>query len=80
MLELFFNDGPMKGKSKGLKQITIELGYDLSSKIKLEELKKMLIDHPAFQEYKKLEILARKYNIKIIFVPKYHCELNPIEG
>ena len=28
----------------------------------------------------KLEELGKKYNIKIIFAPKFHCELNPIEG
>lgn len=27
-----------------------------------------------------LEKLARSYNIKIIWCPKFHCELNPIEG
>jgi hypothetical protein len=28
----------------------------------------------------KLEKLGSKYNVKIIFTPKYHCETNPIEG
>ena len=28
----------------------------------------------------KLEVLASKYNMKIIYCPKYHCELNAIEG
>lgn len=28
---------------------------------------------------KKLEILGKKYGIKTIFVPKYHCQINPIE-
>ena len=28
----------------------------------------------------KLEELANKYKVKIVFVPKYHCEYNPIEG
>ena len=28
----------------------------------------------------KLEILASKCPVKIIFCPKYHCELNTIEG
>jgi len=27
-----------------------------------------------------LERLARQYDVKIIWCPKYHCELNPIEG
>ncbi len=34
------------------------------------------------QQYQKLklEILGIKYGIKVIYCPKYHCELNPIEG
>ena len=28
----------------------------------------------------RLEKLANKYGVKLKFVPKYHCELNPIEG
>lgn len=28
----------------------------------------------------KLENLARKFNINIIYCPKFHCELNAIEG
>ena len=27
-----------------------------------------------------LERVATKYNNKIVFCPKYHCEINPIEG
>ena len=27
-----------------------------------------------------MESLAAKYGINIVFVPKFHCELNPIEG
>ena len=37
-------------------------------------------NHPAFRNVSRLEKLAEKYQIKIIFNPKYHCELNPIEG
>jgi transposase len=46
----------------------------------LKELRELLIGHPAFSPTKKLSSLAEKYGIKIIFRPKYHCELNPIEG
>jgi transposase len=28
----------------------------------------------------KLERLAQNYKIRIIWLPKFHCELNPIEG
>jgi hypothetical protein len=36
--------------------------------------------HSAFQNKTKLEILAEKYDTKIVFCPKFDCELNPIEG
>ena len=54
----------------------------LQKKIKLEDLGNLLLTHPAFTNEKntRLEQLASKYNIKIIWLPKYHCELNPIEG
>ena len=53
----------------------------LSKEYKLEALKNIMITHPAFKEETKLEQLAKKYpNIKIIFVPKFHCELSTIEG
>ena len=40
----------------------------------------LLSNHKAFQSASRLETVATKYNIKIVFCPKYHCELNPIEG
>ncbi len=46
----------------------------------LPELKDLLRKNPAFKTSSKLEILAEKYNIKIIYLPKFHCELSPIEG
>ena len=54
------------GESKSLKQIAIELGYSLPEKIRIDEIRKILIENPAFS--------------KVIFCPKYHCELNPTEG
>lgn len=68
------------GVSKGLKKIATELGYDFPSKFKLKEIKEILIEHPAFSPVKKLTHLAEKYGYKIIYCPKFHCELNPIEG
>jgi len=46
----------------------------------LKELKQILSRHPAFHSESNLEILAKKYGVKIVFLPKFHCELNPIEG
>lgn len=49
--------------------------------VKLDDLKEICKKHAAFKEPTKLEEVAAKYpNIKIIFVPKFYCELNPIEG
>ena len=79
-LELFFQDGVNIGKSKGLKQISKELGFSFDPKIKLSDLKIMLSKHKAFQSQTKLEILGFKYNVKVLYCPKFHCELNPIEG
>ena len=67
------------GFSKGLKQIAIKLGYEPKEKIKLAEIKELLKDHLAFVAESKLEVLARNYGVKIIFNPKFHYELNPIE-
>ena len=46
----------------------------------LAELRSLLSGHPAFNETTKLEKLAGKHGVKIIWCPKFHCELNPIEG
>lgn len=43
-------------------------------------MKDLLKDHVSFEPVSKLEVLAREYNISIVFCPKYHCELNPFEG
>lgn len=40
----------------------------------------MKTSHVLFLQVSKLEKLGSQYNIKIIFAPKFHCELNPIEG
>jgi transposase len=70
------------GTSKGLKVIAAELGFQFVSNKKylLKEYRKAVSSHIAFQNKTKLESLADKYDIKIIFCPKFHCELNPIEG
>jgi hypothetical protein len=51
------------GKSKGLKQIAIELGFNFPGKIKFEELRNMLKNHPAFITSSKLEQLASNYGV-----------------
>jgi hypothetical protein len=46
----------------------------------LLELRSILARHVAFNENTRLEQLAHKYGIKILWNPKFHCELNEIEG
>ena len=79
-ISCYFSDGEHKEKSKGLLISAKELKIDVNDKIKLDELHQTLSNHPAFRNVSRLEKLAAKYQIKIIFNPKDHCELNPIEG
>ncbi|CAF4450698.1 unnamed protein product, partial [Didymodactylos carnosus] len=72
--------GPNKGKSKGLVELSKEFCVQLPSKVKLNEIREILSKHRAFQNITKLEMLAIKYHIKIIYCPKCHRELNGIEG
>ena len=53
----------------------------LSKNITLGKIREILSCHPAFEERDTyLERLARQYDVtKIIWCPKYHCELNPID-
>lgn len=79
-LELFFKEGKLAGQSKGLKQIALEIGFEMPEGSKLDDYKRILSNHKAFMKLTKLQELAQRYNIKIIYCPKYHCELNPFEG
>ena len=76
----YFENCEHKGKSKRLLHLANDLQVPIHSSIKLSELRALLSKHPAFQNVTKLERLAHKYNVKVIFVPKFHCELNAIEG
>ena len=69
-----------KRKSRGLVELSKDLNMPISSSMKLAEIRNILSSHPAFQNVSKLEMLARKYQVKVIFCPKFHCELNAIEG
>lgn len=69
---------------KGLFAIIKELGLidesEIDKNYKLPRLRAILETHPAFSDNIRLEQAAKLYKIKIIWNPKYHCELNPIEG
>ena len=46
--------------SKGLKQVAIELGFEIVPKAKLADIKALVITHPAFSSSTKLEALGLK--------------------
>ncbi|CAF1516535.1 unnamed protein product [Adineta steineri] len=48
-LSCYFQQGPNRGKSKGLYEIAVELKCNPSSKAKLNDLRQLLAHHPAFQ-------------------------------
>ena len=72
------------GKSKDLFAIAKELGLlpdnATSSSIRLDNLRALVATHKAFETLTKLQKLAEEFGVKIIYCPKYHCELNFIEG
>ncbi|CAF1309414.1 unnamed protein product [Adineta ricciae] len=76
----YFTKGEHRGKSKGLVELAKDLHISIGSRMKLPEIRGLFSTHPAFQNVSRLENLARKYQVKVIFVPKFHCELNAIEG
>ncbi|CAF4797658.1 unnamed protein product [Rotaria sp. Silwood1] len=80
ILNCYFQGGPNHGMSKGLLYLAKELQIQVPSKIRLEDLRVLLSDHPAFKTVSRLEQLAAKYGVTIKFCPKFHCELNCIEG
>ncbi|CAF1254010.1 unnamed protein product [Rotaria sordida] len=73
-------EGVYKDQSKGLVELAKELGVQLPAKAKSDEIHKILSEHRAFKNATKLQMLASKYNFKIIYCPKYSCELNATEG
>lgn len=82
-VSFFFDE--MRTKSKGLLVLCRELKLipenSTPENNRLIDLRNIISQHKAFDGRTNLEILAAKYkNINIIFCPKYHCELNPIEG
>ncbi|CAF1284210.1 unnamed protein product [Rotaria sp. Silwood1] len=79
-INCYFTDGENKGKSRGLLNIAQNLGLKVPLNCKLQQLKELVSQHPAFQNVTKLEKLGMQYGIQVLYVPKYHCELNPIEG
>ena len=79
----FFDE---EGISKGLFNCCIELklipenAKQNSAEYSLESLREIISNHPSFDQRSNLEILGEKYGIILLFWPKFHCELNPIES
>jgi hypothetical protein len=76
----FSTEGPHRGKSKGLFVLAKDLHVSIGPGMKLVDIRARLSSHAAFQNTSRIEALAQNYDVKIIFIPKYHCELNAIEG
>ena len=75
----YFDKGEHRRKSKRL----LELAKDLSVRSFINEaarISRTSSSPSGFPNISKLEKLAHKYNVRIIFVPKLHCELNAIQG
>ncbi|CAF1557123.1 unnamed protein product, partial [Didymodactylos carnosus] len=80
VVNCYFTSGPDKDMSRELLNIALDLGCKVPAGCKLAELQEIVKQHQAFKQITKLEKLGIKYGVKIIFGPKYHCELNAIEG
>jgi hypothetical protein len=64
-----------------LKDLNLINEDDEDSNYTLPKLREILNSHPAFdKENTALNQIAKSYNGKIIWTPKFHSELNPIEG
>jgi len=64
-----------------LKDLHLINENDEDTNYNLPRLREILNTHPAFdEENTALNQIAKSLNGKIIWTPKFHCELNPIEG
>ena len=67
------------GTAKGLQTILTERGITVGS-ILADDLRTILSNHQDFKEEKtQVEHTVARWNMKCLFIPKFHCELNPIE-
>jgi hypothetical protein len=71
IVNCYFTSGPFAGQSKGLLQIARDLGLTVSVGCKLDELKSVLIKHPAFNNVRKiitLKMFLVFLNLKCFFM------------
>ena len=67
-------EGPTKGQLKGMKLVLEDRGKN-TDKLRAE----LRTHHDFMFEKTKLETLLLSYGYQGFFLPKFHCELNPIE-
>lgn len=67
------------GRPKGVALVLEERGYNTRG-MKLEQLREILADHDDFKNEKcHVDRFLSNAGHTCIFIPKFHCELNPIE-
>lgn len=68
------------GTAKGLRTILQERGINVST-LKAEDMRTILSNHDDFlKEKTEVEHYIDSRGFKCFFLPKFHCELNPIES
>ena len=68
------------GVPKGLKRVHAERGIN-TAQLHQPEMREILVNHPDFKyEKSRIErLLTEEYGHIVYMIPKFHCELNPIE-
>ena len=67
------------GIPKGMRQVLRERGINITN-MTAPDMRKVLESHHDFKyEKTRVEHLLTKHGHRVFFIPKYHCELNPIE-
>ena len=67
------------GRPKGAALVLEERGYNTKG-MKLEEMRAILADHDDFKNEKcRVDTFLSNSSHTCVFIPKFHCELNPIE-
>jgi hypothetical protein len=81
------------GRFKGIVNVLLEHGYRDAEKLQAQCgsfkcvpgisnccCRRILYNEPDFMAVEsKLETLCHAHNVRLLFLPKFHCELNPIE-
>jgi hypothetical protein len=79
-IDCFFENGTSKGLFNILKELKLVPHNSKSSQFLLPRLVELAKNHPAFDVSSNLHTMAALYDVNIIFLPKFHSELSPIEG